>query len=518
MAGVINIITRKQAADSFSFHVSTQYGSFNQNQERAEVSGPIGPLTLSVNAEHSATDGFRDRSAYRSIGGGTTLGLDIGRLSSSLMLSYSRLFYELPGPLVKAEMDGDPTQSSNPSDESNNQYLNASLGVTYDPGANLLIDGTLSYGLKLIQSDVPSNFTGKYSDLLIQSSGVTPKLQVDMDILRGNRLIFGVDGYYDLLQLDLFTNEHRTTTTDEYKIGRLAAGVYVSDDLEVLPMLTLSGGARYEIVSVDAQTLKTSGATIDDRSVVHSVVFDASLLFRPTPVAKVWLGCGTVFRNPFIDEFMDLYHFGLAVPFNTNLKPENGLSLEVGTELSLRGLLKLAGNAFWLDMKDEIAYDGGVNLNVNLDKTRHLGVEAEAGLYVPGWFDLTASYTYTVAKFRDGANVDNRIPLVPTHSASSEAVFHLPMDISLGASASYVSEMYSGGDYDNNLPKLEGYALLGFFVRYAPEAVKGDLELYFGLDNILDEVYASSGYDYFTHVVYYPGEGRSWKMGGSYRY
>ncbi len=517
VAGVINIITKK-GIEGFGFDVSAQYGSFNQNQERAKVEGLIGPVSVAANVEHSATDGFRERSAYRSLGGGLDLGLDLDRLSTSLILSYSRLYYELPGPLSKAEFDSDPNQAGNPSDESSNQYVNANLGVTYEAEEDLIIDGTLSYGLKLIQSDLPSNFTGKYSDLMIHSVGISPKLQMDLDILKGNRLIVGVDGYYDQLGINLFTDAERTATTDEYKIGRVDAGVYASDDLSILPVLALGGGVRYEFVHIDAQTLKTSGAVIDDASSSHSFVFDSSLLLRPIRNAKFWISYGTVFRIPFIDEIMDLYNFGLAAPFNTDLKPEKGYDIELGGEAELLGMLELAVNGFWLDMRDEIAYDSLAKLNVNLDETRHIGVETEVAVKPVSRLEVSADYTYTRATFRSGDNAGKRIPLVPEHRVDAEALCSLPLDIALGAGVRYVGDMYSGGDYDNDLARLDGYWLLNLFVRYSPRYVPGELELYFGVENVLDTIYASMGYDWGTEVVYYPGAGRSWKLGASYRY
>ena len=513
VAGVINIITRKQPADRFGFRVSGQYGCFNQNQERVEVNGPLGPLAVSANVEHSATDGYRQRSAYRSLGGGLNLGLESEALRAALGLSYSRLFYELPGALTKAEFEADPTQAGNLNDESNNHYANADLGLSYSPGERLLVDANLGYGLKAIQSDIPSNFVGQYSDAVLQTVAVTPKVRLSSDLLAGNRLLFGVDGYYDLLSLKRFTDAGRTETTDEYDISKLVLGLYVSDELSVLRFLSLSAGVRYEAARIAVDTLKTSGTAVDDSSLLQSFVYNAGILFNPYPGSKSWVRYATVFRYPFVDELIDLYGF-LAEPFNTVLAPERGHSLEVGMEAPLFKVVKVGGNAFWLEMQDEIAYDSGANLNVNLDKTRHLGVEAEVSLHVPDWLDVTASYALTVATFREGVNAGKLIPLVPRHAVTGQAVLRLPLGVSLGGSARYVGPMYSGGDYDNSLEPLEDYWLLDLSVRYQPKNLPADLDLYLGIENLVDARYATAGY----YGSYYPGTGRSLKAGASYRY
>jgi outer membrane receptor for monomeric catechols len=107
--------------------------------------------------------------------------------------------------------------------------------------------------------------------------------------------------------------------------------------------------------------------------------------------------------------------------------------------------------------------------------------------------------------------------LIPEHSVNAAALVEMPLDFKLGASTRYVSDMYAGGDYDNDLDTLEDYWLLDLFVRYNPGYISGDLELYVGVSNVLNKIYASTGFDW-GFVVYYPGEGRSWKVGGSYRY
>ena len=61
---------------------------------------------------------------------------------------------------------------------------------------------------------------------------------------------------------------------------------------------------------------------------------------------------------------------------------------------------------------------------------------------------------------------------------------------------------------------------MGAFVHFQPDYIPGDLDLYFGVENLLDISYASYGvYSEFKGAVfYYPGEGRNWKLGASYRY
>jgi outer membrane receptor for monomeric catechols len=135
------------------------------------------------------------------------------------------------------------------------------------------------------------------------------------------------------------------------------------------------------------------------------------------------------------------------------------------------------------------------------------------------WAELSGNYTYTQATFRAGPNAGNVIPLVPAHQAKVEALINLPLGFSLGSSGQYIGPAYAGGDFDNNMTMLEGYFLWNAFLRYKPTYIPGKLELYVGVDNLLNNTtQATTGFDWGTMVVYYPGQGRSWRIGGSYRY
>jgi iron complex outermembrane receptor protein len=511
VAGVINIITKKGAA-GFDVAVSGQYGSFNQNQEGVEVSGSNDLLSFSITGEHTSTDGYRDRSGFRSLAVGGSIALDLKQLSSELSLSYNRLFYEMPGELTKPQFEADPTQSVNPDDESHNQYVNADLAFALGPADRWLLDGNLGYGLKLIESDQTSQ--SNFSDLLINTVAVTPKLHVNTDVLAGNSLLLGIDGYLERLNVKKYPNAARSSLDAEHVITKTTVGTYATNEISLVPMLSVMGGLRYELSWIKAETL--TGTSIDENDLLQNLAYEAGFFVTPRSGSRLWVKYGRVYRYPFVDEIADLYDSPfIASPFNTDLDPETGHNVELGGASELFGLLKLSVNLYWLEMQDEIAYDFPSLSNVNLDATRHLGVETEIFLSIQEWAELSANYTFTSATFTEGANKGNTIPLVPAQQAGADLTLHLPLDLSVGVSGRYVSDQYSGGDVANSLDKLDAYFLMGVFVRYKPEYVRGDLDLFLGVNNLLDAQYATMA---FYGASYYPGEGRNWKLGASYRY
>jgi iron complex outermembrane receptor protein len=518
VAGVINIITKRGAA-GFDVEVSSQYGSYNQNQEGVEVSGVGKTLSFSITGEHTSTDGYRDRSAFRSVAFGGSVGMDLERFSSQLSLAYNRLFYELPGALDKAEFDADPTQAQpgHDADEALGNYLNADLSLSFAPLEPVVLEGNAGYRLRLIRSDIPS--FPSFTDLTLHSAALTPKATLKDVLLRGNRLVIGVDGYYDQADLDSYLNSNRDATNLETRIRKTTLGAYVADDWALLPFLTVNAGVRYEVARISAETLKTSGTPIDDDKLHQALVYDLGLLFKPLPDLKVWAGYGTVFRYPFVDEQVSIYGF----PFDTfysDLDPERGYDFEVGLETGPAEWLRVVASGYLLDMSDEIAVDPVTFANVNLDKTRHLGAEAEIQLDATKWLVITGNYTFTLATFRDGTYKDNRVPLVPLHQVAGTTRVDFPLGFTLSASGSYLTEAYAAGDLDNDQSTLPDYLLVGVSVRYHPSYLPGKLDVFVGVDNLFDVAYATMGvYSVIQgKVFYYPGEGRNWKVGASYRY
>ena len=515
VAGVVNIITKKGAA-GFDVAVSGQYGSFNQNQEGLEVSGSGDLLSFSITGEHTSTDGYRDRSAFRSLAVGGNVGLELEQLSSELSLSYNRLFYEMPGALTKAEFEADPTQAQpgHDADESTGDYLDADLSFSFSPSESTVLSTIAGYRFRFIRTDIPPFIS--FTDLSLQSAALTPKLKLEQSFLNGNRLVVGIDGYFDQADLDSYPDINRTSTTLETRIRKATLGAYVADDLQILPVLTASAGLRYELARISAKTLKTSGTPVDDDKLHQALVYDIGVQFNPAPCVKLWSGYGTVFRYPFVDEQVSMYGFG-SDTFYSDLDPERGYNIEAGVEVVLGPWLQWVASGYLVDMKDEIAVVETapfVYENVNQDKTRHLGAETEILVSIPSWAELSANYALALATFRAGADRGNTIPLIPAHQAGAGITIHLPLAVTAGLSGQYVSQQYTGGDTANVLEMIDAYFLMDAFVRFQPEYVHGDLDLYFGINNLLDVTYATTGYS----GTYYPGEGRSWKLGASYRY
>jgi len=515
LAGVVNIVTKKGTPEPQTT-LAVGGGSFGQHDERAGTQGTAGPLTYAANLERDATDGYRDRSAYRDWGAGGHLGYGpADRFQADLGLAYNEIHFQLPGYLTKAQMDADPRQSVFPNDDARTSAWNVNLGLrlpTVNAG-RFSLQGT--YGRQAMQSNLESWMS--WSDLTIDSYGAMPKYVLDHDLCgRKNTLLLGLDAGLDRLRINRFADPARAAEVVHAQVDKQTLGLYARDECEIVDRLTLGLGGRAEQARISADVNAPAGQLIDEAK-THSVqVAEASLDYRLGPQSKLFARAGSVFRFPFVDEQVSYIGYGTDA-FNADLDTERGVNYEAGAELAPITNLVASVTVFRLNMHDEIAYNAVTMQNENLDDTRRQGVEAALNYALPGWLLLNASYTWTDARFTAGPNDGREIPLVGRHKVTAGGEVALPLDCAAGAQFTYVSRQVLGGDVANQSPELDAYTTVDLRLRYTPRRLAG-LEIFGGVDNVFDAHYASVGYQGFAVDGYYPSPGRSWKAGASYRF
>ena len=515
LAGVVNIVTKKGTPEPQTT-LAVSGGSFGQHDERAGTQGAAGPLTYAANVERDATEGYRDRSAYRAWGAGGSLGYgSTERFQADLGLAYNEINFQLPGYLTKPELDQNPRQSVFHNDDARTTAWNVNLGL-HAPTANAgRFDLRGTYGRQEMQSNLESWLS--WSDVSIDSYGVMPKYILDRDLFgRKNTLLLGLDAGLDRLRINRFADPDRAAELVHAQVDKETIGLYARDEFEVMDRLTLGLGGRTEQARISADVSSPAGQLFDQAKTHQAQVTDASLNYRLGPQSKLFARAGTVFRFPFVDEQISYVGFG-SDAFNPNLDAERGVNYEAGAEIALTTNCIASVTVFRLNMRDEIAYNAVKMQNENLDDTRRQGVEVALNYAVQRLLLLNASYTYTDARFSAGVNDGNEVPLVARHKLTAGGEVALPLDCAAGARFTYVSRQVLGGDVANQSPQLDAYTTVDLLLRYAPRRLNG-LEIFGGVDNVFDTHYASVGYQGFSVDGYYPSPGRSWKAGASYRF
>ncbi len=514
IGGTINIITKKgegkPAAD-----MSFAGGSYGMHNERLNLTGSADKLSYAVNAENLATDGYRDRSKFSSYGAGAKVGYDFSdHFGSSLGLTFSRTEFQLPGYLTKSQFEQDPRQAQpgRTDDDASNHFFNANLLLKSSFGDYGRFDVNLIYGRR----DITTNFTSfsYFTEDNLDTLGFTPKYILDQAVFgRANKLILGVDYHRDNLDRDTFSNRAHSLQTLVAEMNRESVGGYIRDEFSLLKELILALGYRYERAVIDGneKDLSTGNPTFDSKKVHKAQAYEASLTYLFGEKSKAFAKYASTYRIPLLDEQIILSGY-LPATFNVNLEKETGKNYEVGTLFYPVKDLRLGMTLYRIDMEDEINYDNLGRL-VNLDKTRHQGVEFSLSYLLKSALRIYGNLTLQDVEFREGVNKGNEVPLVPRQMANAGVEIYLPYNLSLRPEVRYVGKQYSGGDYDNNLDRLDSYTLYDLYLFYRPQFGRFKITAFAGIENLTDENYATIGYDFFTQVVYYPSPGTTFKGG-----
>ncbi len=521
VGGVINIITKK-GTDRVTVTGSAMGGSYLFNQERLGVSGPLGGARFALSGERTSSDGYRDRSAWSSLGGGASVDARMGRdIDASFRLGYNQTEYEMPGDLTKAQWEDDPTAAGNPADEASDRMYDADLRLRAPLGDSVEARLQTSLSQYVVTTDFVS--LASYTDVAITTVTASPQGGFTREYPRADLAVnAGADIAVQQLEFERFSGPKRTNASRVAKadLDKNSAGLYATAGLTFNGMLTLEAGGRAEVAKIAASA--SLGSPLDDSKTHNGLAATASLLYREAEKMRASIRFDRTYRYPTLDEQVSYYNYGFD-GFLADLEAEHGYGVDVGAAATPLAGLELSADGYLLDMDDEIAFNGATFVNENLDATRHLGATAQAK-WTPGPLALTASYSGQLTTFRAGANEGNEVPLVPNHQVYAEAKLRGPFGVELAAGGRYVGESFQGGDTANAQDKVSDTFVLGASVTWRPSFVPGRLEVFAGVENLLDAGYAPVVYynafepDPAKRSGYYPAAGRSWRVGGFYRY
>jgi iron complex outermembrane receptor protein len=526
IAGSINIVT-KRGEGRPKGEVGIIAGSYRLNNERATASGSVDKFYYAVNGENLHTDGYRDRSKFTSSSGGANFGY---AYSDSLDVSFgatlNRTDYQLPGFLTRAQLEQDRRQAQPgaQNDDARNDSMNTNLLIKSALGDFGRFDLNLIWGTREVTTKWDSAFS--FSVVDIDTFGATPKYVLDRKVFgRDNKLTLGVDWYQDNFDKDAFAEPQLTTKNNMAEIKRQSLGAYIRDDFNVLPDLILTLGARMERVEISGTftDLTTSTTVFDSEKVHKGEAYEAALTYLFGERSKAFVKYARVFRIPFLDEQASYYGFGTDA-FYTDLEKETGTSYEAGVVLYPIKDLKLAATVYRIDMEDEIKWVSTglfTGRNVNIDKTRHEGLELSMAYELKKWFRLSANYTLQDVTFREGADSGKEVPLVPAHMANGVLEIFLPWNLTLRPEIHYVGSQYLGQDNDNSTEKLDSYTLYNLYLTWKPTVGQYRITAFVGVENIADEKYSSYAFESAFvpgGAAFYPVAGINYRGGLSLQF
>jgi len=516
MGGVINIITRRPQ-HVVQADVEGMAGSFDTISTRASVGMGRETLGLLMGANYFKSHGYRDRSAVDSLGffSRVEAGLTQNTLAH-LEMDANYAYYELPGPLTRAQMQDDRRQAVNKDDDAKDQNITLSLGLESFLTQYGIFDTQVSYHHQDSENNMQSFFS--FVDYDVQTWGFTPKYLLDSPLGKlDNRFTMGLDLY----RTDYQASVEGWMANDLDHSKRTLSG-YLQNELEIVDNLVLNLGARYQATRY---TLKGKGVDFLGQSFRESKTisdsqwaWNAGLAYSFQKNSKVFARAYQAFRYPLVDEYIRLADGKIF----TDLKHETQQGYEAGVRWDISGKLLVELRGFMFKVDDEIVWSGDfmTGRNKNLRETEHKGADLDLNYKVLDQVKLFGSAGYTRARIIAGKYKNTNIPMVPewkTHAGIELGRFS---GLLFRVQTNYVGKRYYGDDFSNTRKKMSAYNTWDAYLSYEYRR----LELFAHAMNIFGEKYSDYGYvmeDWMTGqdvFSYYPQPKQEYMIGVRYRF
>lgn len=488
MSGVINIITEKTGEPVNSAAITV--GSFNTLGAEASASGGSNEMRYDLFANALNSDAYRqnNQSDQKNLIGRISQGINAGELFAEVALS--QMSSGQPGSVNASQLEQNPRISVNPNDSQKRESALLRGGIRKD------LSPSWQFALEAqAESSIGQSFNAgwgnnSYRDTDITTLSLTPRLRWNYVLLGlSGKLIAGADFYNSRLDSDLAANPDGAST-NLVRVDQDSRAFYLHNTTELSRALHLTFGARSQKVEQSASD-RASTSTLDNNH--DKTIGELGLSYQATPHMRLFGKTASTFRFAKTDDLTT--YGGLGAP----VRPEHGRSNEIGGELK-DDRLRLQATFYDLKLTDEIAWNNLTWQNENLAKTLHRGLELDARWRLMPQLDLNASFSHTIARFRDGTNTGNTIPLVPKQKASLGLVWKPNASWAHSVVANYVGDRYFGGDESNSLQKLSGYTTLDWQTRWQMR----NWSVTAKLQNLTDKKYAPLGYDYGYGASYYP--------------
>ena len=482
VGGIINVITRKPGEPRHRIKFSG--GSYKTLMLHAATSQTLDNgvnYRLSVDARES--DNYRDHNEASYLNGFGKLGYDYATGSVFSELQYINDELNTPGTLFADEVIEDRRQV-NPNfanDFSDAKTAIARLGLVQQLSDNWSVEGELTGRDTNGEFRLSTVFAAE-TEVSTQDRRVvefTPRLIGFVPAINNTLLTVGSD---------LVASDYQLMTRfgDQFN-DQSQRSLYAQAVTPATEVLDITLGVRYAEVENDLRdtgmfAIFPDGVRIEDDVTVGTF----GLAIQADQNWRVLFRADQNYRFAKVDEYLQPVFTPTFIP--VILKTQQGLSVETGVEwLSRLNNAKLL--VYQLDLDNEIAYDPVNFANINLDETRRKGVMTSGRWQTSERLGFNVSYTFTDAEVLSGPFANKTIPLVAKHSALVGSDYQLTDKWQLYAEWFAISDRVFSGDFNNELARLPGYALVNLKGEYNYR----DFSFSARINNLLNKKYSDVG-------------------------
>jgi len=281
-------------------------------------------------------------------------------------------------------------------------------------------------------------------------------------------LTFGADGQYATYKTSAQPQNYAVVDAlgnpipgpqqvTQNKASAYSTGAFVQEKLSI-EKLVLRAGGRFNRVG-NSYDLISGGAPGLASQAWNKPLWSVGARYNALVQLAVYANAGSSFTPPAAKSVAGTLLAGDAgvtgkngqLP-NPNLKPENGLSVDVGVETHPLTMLTVGVRGFFTQVSDAIV-DNNVSVDastsqsqsVNAGNTRSTGVEVAAEQYLAERLSSFANFTYTNSKVSNDLDANQNganIPFVPNWVANAGLTAYLPYQVTASPYVNAVGRFY----------------------------------------------------------------------------
>ena len=445
--GVLDIRSAPPPTAPFTMQARSWMGSNDSRRFAGVFGGTVGAGWYQGNVGRTTSDNYRRYSRQELTNAYWRVGLSAAGTSFKFQgLALDMPTAQNPGALTRAQLESDPRLPDSLSVRklARKAVRQVQLGVSASRPLGQRSPGELFANLYGGSRDLFNPLTFAVVDVDRSQYGGGARATVPMRWGFRHRLTVGVDA---ARQNDLRRNwancnavlavtancptlpaEKGVLQLDQREIVS-SVGPYLRDEIQLLPQLLLSGGARADFIRFEVRDLFLSDGRDDsgDRT-LRAVSPMAGAVLRLAPLTALYVNIGSAFETPTTTELGNQPNGNAGL--NRDLKPQFSTTSEAGLRGFLFSRLQFDVAVYMAAVRDELIpfeVPGGNGRTYfrNAGRTQRRGIELDTGMEV-GPVTLDASYTYSHFRFRDFGSTSaqfagNVIPGVPEHQGQSSA-------------------------------------------------------------------------------------------------
>jgi iron complex outermembrane recepter protein len=498
------ILMKSRIPRNKTFEAGVMTGSYGMNRAnfRGELLGS--KSNGSVGFAHQNSDGYRDHTRFRRDVANTDWSFAINKATVvSTTIFATDVYYETPGGLTKSEYEATPRDArpaAGPSKSAEEQKASVRNKGLFG-GVNVSHDWSDSWSSQLglfgAYNDFENFAIRNYERRYETNLGARLENYYRFgDDTRGGKVTFGAEAIYFISPISVYQNLSGTVgsrqidddlTSEQYV-------VFLQTEFFLTHGFSLTAGASSNFLNY---SFERTFPDIDKREKSFSAVITprVALMKKVGQHMAVFASASKGFSPPTLAEVRPSTN-----TFNDELKPESGVSYEVG----LKGgdqRFAFEVSAYRFNLKETIVLQrlvDGAEYFTNAGETMQRGIEI-SGSWKPGKsVKLWSSYSYNHYRFEDYVKFDqpsgmdqdysgNMMTGVPPTTFSAGADVSLKR-IYLNATAAYTDHIPLN---DANAEYASQYFLLGLRVGYRKNWANGmGADFFGGVNNLLDEKYS----------------------------